>query len=305
MRVNIHGTLIDSKRRHPVFDLRHWESEFPLSKTEERLSGWIDHPCELALREQVLQQVKRKEDLGPCVPADVFVWAITQVTHQAWLTRLGGRPYRPKGKPWPRDEDGIPLKFLGQINFADSKDILPCKLPGDIAQLFGTYEGGNVLPAFGSVVLEWSSMDISDPEDGKGMPWSGELPFCYQGVVHRTTQYIDHEIAEAAFEAGGYEGGGHGVYSMQATSISTYAEMPQYWPFEPGDGNILIATLSSFYLRGKWPLCDVPQSLEKVYADGRRGDLRDGARDLGIGDAGCIWIYRDKEGAFKVGVLCG
>ncbi len=37
-------------------------------------------------------------------------------------SKFGGLPYLPKGIPYPKDKDGVPLSFVGQINF---KEILP------------------------------------------------------------------------------------------------------------------------------------------------------------------------------------
>ena len=139
-----------------------------------------------------------------------------------------------------------------------------------------------------------------------GAPWTGELPFVYHGVLHRTLQYFEHTKAEVPFKELGYANGGFGVYSVQATSIGPYAHLPQGWPFSGDDGHKLIATLSSFYFRGKWPLCDVPRGLQIVDGDGSVREMGfGGGRDFGIGDAGAIWIYRDDEGEFRLDGACG
>lgn len=305
MPPTIHGTRSSRRHQHPVFDLRYWEGLYPLKPTDRGEGGWIDGPIELAKREQAIRLAKTKGRLGPSVPADVFVWADQTLDDKPWLTRLGGVPWREAGKRWPCDEHGVPLIFLGQICFADSRDILPCELPGDVALIFGKASRGWIgLPPRGH--LEWSPLTLKTPASMSSIPWSGELPFSYQGVRHRTVQYTDHEIAEKAFKAVGYTEGGWNVHSVQATSIGTYASLPQGWPFEEGDGNTLIATLSSFYFRGDWPLCDIPQCLQRVDADGTRSSLwTDSARDFGVGDAGCIWIYRDKRGRFLLDDACG
>lgn len=305
MPINIHGAKDVAGRRHPVLDIRYWEGEFPLRDDDRDESYWIDCPGKLALREQAIRRAKTKGDLGPSVPADVFVWSEGRARDHPWLTRIGGWPWRPKGKRWPRDDNGVPLAFLGQICFADSADVLPCKLPGEVALIFGTNHCGWISITDGCA-LEWSPLDITEPEDGMGVPWTGELPYVYQGVLHRTAQYTDWKIAEAVFKTLGYKEGGFQVRSVQATSIGTHASLPQGWPFEKGDGNTLIATLSSFYFRGKWPLCDIPSCLQQVSGDGQTRDLMfDRPRDFGVGDAGCIWIYQNKAGEFKLDEACG
>jgi hypothetical protein len=305
MPFNIHGAKDTPGHQHPVFDISHWEGEFPLIEDELGEGGWIGTPDQLAEREQAIRLAKTKGDLGPSVPSDVFVWADAQPWERPWLTRIGGRPWRPKGKAWPRDDDGVPLAFLGQICFADSADILPFKLPGEVALIFGTNRRGWISITDGCA-LEWSPREIEKPEDGLGLPWTGQLPYEYLGVLHRTVQYTDRNVAAPAFTALGYRHGGWGVHSVQATSIGTYANLPQGWPFAQGDGNTLIATLSSFYFGGKWPLCDVSGCLQKFYGDGRKWNFMFGSSlDFGVGDAGCIWIYRDKDGNFKIAEACG
>lgn len=300
----IYGTTTVPGMQHPVFDIRLWQRRFPLKKNECASGTWVDNPGKLAQREQAIRRARSAGDLGPCVASDVFVWANTEIEDRPWLTRIGGTPWRPKGKAWPQDDNGVPMAFLGQICFADSMDILPCKLPGEVALFFGSNDRGSVSTIFGAA-LEWSPLKIKKPETVHGVPPGGGLVIRYQGVRHRTVQYTDEKSADMAFHGAGYEGGGFGLYSIQATSIGSHAHLPQGWPFQVGDGNTLIATLSSFYFRGKWPLCDIPRGLKRVHPDGREVDLEfDDPRDFSIGDAGCIWIYRDKTGSFKLGDAC-
>lgn len=298
-----HGTVHLPDRHHPVFDIRHWETLFPLAANDRREGGWICSPSALAKREQAFRLAKAHGNLGPTVPSDVFVWSCGGLSKKPWLTRIGGKPWREKKRPWPRDEEGIPLVFLGQICFTDSKDILPCELPGDVALLFGTFHNGWVSLEEGSA-LEWSSIELTDPYDGFGASWTSRLPYELHGVVHRTEQCVDREFAEPTFESLGFKDGGWGVQSVQATSITRYANLPQGWPLD--DDELLIGVLSTFYFGGSWPLCDVPESPKSILADGRSfGAGRELCPRFGIGDAGCIWIYRDSDGEFRLGDACG
>jgi len=179
---------------------------------------------------------------------------------------------------------------------------LPCELPGDVALIFGIKQSNCIW----SSALEWSPIEIETPVDYGGIPWTGEMPIAYQGVIHRTEQFTDAEIAEPVFESLGYKNGGWNLQSIQATSIGAFANLPQGWPFDEDEGCTLIATLSSFYFGRKWPLCDVPAGLNYASADGRILDMcGDTARDFSIGDAGCIWIYRDSSGEFHLDEACG
>lgn len=302
MGVRTHGTLLDPTKQHPVLDIRHWMDRFPQGEDRQE-AGNVDRPGDLAQVEHARALARKMGELGPSVPADVFVWAHSVDRKKPWLTRIGGRPWRDKNKAWPRDQDGIPLHFLGQICFVDSLDILPCKLPGEVALIFGRWmDGWAFIDDEG--VLEWSPIDLKDPVDTT-QGWTTELPFCYQGAIHRTVQYTDWRASEVAFRAAGWKDGGWNTARIQATSIGTYASLPQGWPFEEGDGNSLIATFSSYYFRGAWPFCDVPRAFRLIRADGSEYDPSaiDGLT-MGLGDAGAVWIFRDKDGAFHLHGAC-
>ena len=302
MKPEIHGTINDPKFAHPVFDARHWLDHFPLKDDDRRAGSWIASPEDLTKREHKRRLAEAQGDCGPSVPADVFVWASSRLYKKPWLTRIGGGPWRERGKPWPKAANGVPLVFLGQICFADSKDFFPFKLPGEVALIFGTYSAGWI-DIDEESALEWSPMDLKEPDEfGASF---GTLPFVLQGVLHRTVQYTDHKKADEPFLKAGFKDGAYELGSIQATAISTHASLPQGWPFEPGDGNTLVATLSSFYCDGEWPMCDVPRSMGVVRPDGSEYSTRLDAMSFGIGDAGCIWIYRDKTGKFKLDSACG
>lgn len=295
-----HGTKRTARIAHPVLDVKHWDGVFKLRRGQHPSPGWIDSPGDLVLREQAIRRARTHGDLGPKTSVDAFVWAESLGSDRRWLTRIGGVPWRPRKRAWPKDPDGVPLTFLGQIYFGDSKRLVPYELPGDVALIFGTASSGWVSIDRGAA-LEWSTKELKDPCYISDVPWTGVLSFEYDGVLHRTVQYTDWEKSEEVFQKAGDKRGGSGVAAMQVTQIGSHAALPQGWPFEEGDGNTLIAVLSSFYFRGRWPLCDVPRCLRQVRGDGSSYDMMfDNARDFGVGDAGCIWIYRDREGRFSI-----
>lgn len=59
-------------------------------------------------------------------------------TNDRTATQMGSPPFFPASKPWPV-RDGKPMRFFIQVNFSDSKDILP-ELPGDILVIFVSHE---------------------------------------------------------------------------------------------------------------------------------------------------------------------
>lgn len=306
---SIHGTVDDPKREHPVLDIRHWENALPPKLRPYGFSpGDVDKPGGVVLMEWARREAKKKGDIGPSVPADIFVWSTTHDNKRPWLTRIGGTPWRPKDKPWPTGNDGRPLVFLGQICFADSRDLFSFKLPGQVALIYGAFDDGYSWLNDGSA-LEWSPLKIKDPMRYADPPWGCHLPVEYQGVIHRTVQYMDWRSYDEHFKACGWKSGGYHIGSVQATSIGKFCSLPQGWPFEEGDGNELVCTLSSFGWYGEdgWPCVDIPMSPRAVNHKGEDTSSSNLAKTLGflVGDGGTIWVYRDKNGDFHLDEACG
>lgn len=289
-----HGTQRKRGKQHPVFDLPFWETKFPLDPAW-RPGQSIESPGSLARWEQTMRYVRTKGTLGPSVPCDLFVWQHSRNAEKPWLTRIGGTPWRPERKPWPKGEDGVPLVFLGQICFVDSRDILPRKLPGDVVLFFGTYTAGWAVPE----MVEWSPLAIKEPATGLNTPWTGELPFEYHGVIHRTRQYTDPDAAMPAFTAAGLQDSAWLLHAVQATLIGAYASLPQGWILPEEEQ--LICVLSSFSWQHQWPLCDVPRGLSCVRADGSEFESTLHKSGFGLGDGGATWVYRSSRGTFETG----
>lgn len=287
----VHGTRLDPSRQHPVFDLPYWEQKCPLGD-DRRATKRPTSPPGLAFAEQARRLAASNGDLGTSVPADFFVWAVGEPS-KPWLTCLGGSPWREADKPWPRDADGIPLAFLGQICFVDSLDVLPEPPPKPVALFFGTYQQGWATVDQHAGV-EWSPLRLRRPHDRYRAPWTAELPFTYQGVIHRSVQYTDRE--DAPFKAAGFQNGGFELAAIQTTSIGQYSALPQGWPWMPDEPETLVCTLGSICMRGSWPLCDVPRGLSVARADGSEFEQTVPGMDFGIGDAGVCYIYRDADG---------
>ena len=69
------------------------------------------------------------------------------------VTKIGGLPYRPAKMPWPTGQDGTPMSFLAQINFANSKDLVG-ELPGDVLLVFTPDSDGFIE----SLSFEWQPL---------------------------------------------------------------------------------------------------------------------------------------------------
>jgi len=184
-------------------------------------------------------------------------------------------------------------------------DVVAGRLPGKAVLFFGRYRGGWVYDD--PVVIEWSPLKIKKPADIYSTAWNARLPFELQGVLHRTVQYTDRDGYENAFRRAGFGHGGWDIASIQATSIGTYGNLPQTWPFRDDDRTSLVCTLSSFYCWGEWPLSDLPHGPMTSSADGSLHTSYSVAKglELGIGDGGAMWVYRDGKSGFKCDGACG
>jgi hypothetical protein len=192
---------------HVRLDLAYWESVFQLDRLIEELGRQlrvydITGPYEIAVIEQ--QRVRSYAQRGDLQrePTDIFVWNRGEPENRA-VTKISGLPYRAAGKPWPTSPFGMPLNFVAQINFADSRDLVPA-LPGDLFLIFiegkewrykdevhYNFSWGDGDERDSTVVLEWATLGnapLVSAEEVPETPWR-ILP-CY-GAIHRSFDYPD------------------------------------------------------------------------------------------------------------------
>jgi len=304
----IHGAKVDPAGEHPVLDIRHWRQQFPLGE-ERREVFFVNGPGDLAQLEQARELAAKHGALGPSVPVDMFVWSHEIDMERPWLTRIGGRPWREKDRPWPKNKEGQPLIFLGQICLIDSHDVLAIpadELPGQVVLFFGEYNAGYA-SADDPTYFEWSPIHLKKPiEWFMDIPKGGMLPFCFQGVRYRTVQYTEFTEYAEAFKKAGYTKGGWQTGKAQATMIGAFSSIPQGWPWEKSCTERLVCSLSSFYFRDEWPLCDAPTGNPFISADGEPAwSSGCGALSLQMGDVGCFYVYRNANGEFAARYMCG
>ncbi len=80
--------------------------------------------------------------------------------HDQFVTKLGGLPYRPASVPWPRTPAGEPMVFLGQICFADSRDLFD-SLPGDVLLIFTHDEHAHTSGDIDDLRYEWYPLGLT------------------------------------------------------------------------------------------------------------------------------------------------
>ncbi len=233
---------------HERFDIERWKAVFPLARLRDASRGYLREerrrgrlPDEaLATDQAAAAYIERSVDwyifllrdgdavVGPYplaaleqlreerlamapdverVPTDVFVFARGEPPRRE-VTKVGGLPYWPAGRAWPRAASGAPLTFVAQFNFADSRD-LAGEVPGDVLLIFNEPEylsreemqrvkgpgwvatrdryGG---PGLTGMHFAWLSLGINDlirPGEVPATDWV--ITPCY-GQIHRTYDCI-------------------------------------------------------------------------------------------------------------------
>jgi hypothetical protein len=148
--------------------------------------GIVCSPGDLALAEQLRREAFAGQQIQG-IPTDIFVFGRGEPKHRE-ATKLGGLPYWPASQDWPCSAEGRPLAFIGQICFADSRDIVG-KLPGDVLLIFGPRDSENLGPDESELKFFWREMGDSDLIGPGGMPQCElVLPPLY-GVICRTLDY--------------------------------------------------------------------------------------------------------------------
>ena len=278
---------------------RPWVSR-PLLMAQE---GWDDaslhnhtSPAHFAQRERALAS------LGPetehAVAVDAFTWALGPGPSRA-TTQVGGSPYWPVDKPWPQF-DGQPGTFLAQLNFADSRDLLP-DLPGEILCLFVKDEDFYADEAFQAF---WLPAGLEDLVEVGNHP-QATFPLLYaHGIRFRTVddlgkrdRYSDpedeSEDAEVAFEAA----------IIAGTKIGGAIWDPQDYAPEVADGETFLGSLCS--IQGA-PECPWPWANQEapMGAGFDPGEMHDDRRNLMLGDMGNINLFLQANGELRFGGSC-
>jgi hypothetical protein len=161
----------------------------------------INSAQNLAYVVQLRQECEKEFAKFKKVPTDVMVWNYGEPKRRE-VTKIGGVPYWPKSKPWPQNSAGEPLQFIGQICFADSRDLFP-KLPEDVLLIFtnGLYcdDWYEAEESPDAVHYEWLPLKESNLIGESAVPkQSMKLLPCY-GSVYRTFDYdgVDRKTLNA------------------------------------------------------------------------------------------------------------
>ncbi|MCA9025010.1 MAG: DUF1963 domain-containing protein [Planctomycetaceae bacterium] len=183
------------------FHLDAWRSLFPLSavpvgeRCGGRVNGLVVDPYSICFVEQMREQAALHDNLGTSVPTDVFIFAKGEPPRRD-VTKIGGIPYRPAGKPWPSNSKGEPLTFVAQYCFSESTDLVGA-LPGDVLLVFTSFGVHGRDRSEPLLHFEWYQLGLSDLgtlTETSSPAW--KFSTCY-GLRHRTVDYVEKCASEA------------------------------------------------------------------------------------------------------------
>jgi hypothetical protein len=281
-----------SQKLHPEFDLAAAREVF--SETEMELAGGgIASPYHLYSREKLCELHGVRT--GQAYPTDVFVFGKGESPRRDG-TKVGGMPYWPANRPWPKTTSGFPCLFFAQINFADSRDLLP-DLPGDVLVLLAEEDTDDFFWEPMRIRFEWLSLGLSpvaqfDPT--LSVIKSG--PF--YGVIYRSADYpFDAEgLTHPWRRADGAEKSGIQncdlVPILSGTKIDGVPYFIQDFGDPPGDFLCQIGSIgAAFDVPYPWVNHASPLGL----GFGDRGVLGE-KNNVMFGDGGSIYLFREKDG---------
>jgi hypothetical protein len=280
-----------SERSCPRFDLEAAKRVFdPIAAAGKELAGErITSPFHAYSVETLRDRHSLRK--GLVVPADVFVFGKGEPPHPA-STKVGGRPFWPQDRPWPRRADGAPFKFLAQFNFSDSLDLVG-ELPGRLLLLLVSEDWW--LSSDISLEFVWLQGDET-PTSEIEVPPAVEKAGPFWGAAYRTADYPNSR--EAADRSGAETP--YYLATLYATKIGGRRHDVQFTPSPKGRflcqlGSISAAPDVAFpWLNREGPLT-VGFGPDGIY---------DKTNKISFHDVGIISLFLDPKGKLRAKFEC-
>jgi hypothetical protein len=278
------------------FDFAHWSQLFPPDRVEglETIDfvNYATGPFETVLIERLRATAREQFDFGPPVPVDLFVFAQGE-PRDRYITKVGGLPYRPAGKPWPQIKPSAPdarfpspegpMTFLAQFCFADSMDLVG-NVPGDVLLIFAE---DDEFARPDALTFEWYDLGLEDlinPQDVPPPRWT--FVNCH-GYRYRTA---DYPAGAGLVDRDGFCG--QHMAFLGGTKIGGVASFIHGEEDEPYRAHLkecrFLGTLSAIcpWPKKEWPWIDRQEPYQKIPQNA----------ELEMVDAGCANFFVDPAG---------
>lgn len=274
------------------FDLDAWINDRDRYESDvERWTGdVVDRPASLGsmLGERQRFMSEGVEFLEPKL-CDLAVYGFGQPEHPR-ATHIGGAVWMPMNTKWPKDRNGDPALFLGQVYFGDSGDVLNHKLPGVALQIFSTLgpEGWGEYWDNEDRLLIWRSKSELLRGDWmrhpKGCSPSAPLTcFMYRTCDFQRVVSKNPEIKDMALC----------VSELDGTKIGGIAHWIQSTHEDYGVGDTFVCSLGSMFY-----ISDGTKDVFVNEPDLEIAKLREAGGEPCWGDMGLINVMRRPNGRF-------
>jgi hypothetical protein len=279
-----------SQKLHPELDFAAARHVFEAG-AREALSG------ELITSPYDLFSVEKLRDVhglraGKAFPADLFVFGKGESPRRD-ATKVGGIPYWPADRPWPTGFEGSPLFFLAQFNFADSRDLFPTPLPGDVLLLLVEDPEDYLEPDL--IQFEWLPSGlppVSHFDESLMATTAG--PF--YGAIHRSADYPDSTERASGLAI-------RQSYNLSILNGTKIGGVPHWIQGGDGSDEQFLCQLGSIQAahRVPYPWVNQAEFLGLEFDD--RGIYGD-SNSILFGDMGSIYIFLDRDGSITCSFEC-
>jgi hypothetical protein len=279
-----------SRKLHPELDFAAARRVFEARAHDALRGELITSPYDVFSVEELRDVHGLRE--GKVFSADLFVFGKGESPRRE-ATKVGGIPYWPADRPWPTDDEGSPLYFLAQFNFADSRDLFPIPLPGDVL-LFLVEDPEDYLEPdliqFGWLPLGLSPVSHFD----ESLMATTAGPF--YGVIHRSADYPDATERATDLEVSQ-------SYDLPILNGTKIGGVPHWIQGGDGSDDQFLCQLGSIQAAPQvpYPWVNQAESLGLEFDD--RGIYGD-SNSIVFGDMGSIYIFLDRDGSITSSFEC-
>ena len=289
-------TRSKSRKAHDELDWRAVRKIYgEIGKRKDLEGEIIASPFHLFAVETLRNRYRLRYPAG--IPTDVFVFAEGEPLRRE-VTKIGGLPYWPASRPWPRSRKGFPYLFIAQFCFADSRDLFK-RLPGDVLLLFIPSQKEEE-DFFGSLCgrlhFEWMQRGEGRLIRESEIPERESLyqPPRLYGVIHRTADYPKSEKRARHLEVRGE----YRLSVLEATKIGGVARFIQ--PVARKERRLLCQLCSV------QPAPDLPypwvNRKKRMTVDFDANGIY--SNEFTFGDMGSLYIFLNRDGSVSTEGQC-
>jgi Domain of unknown function (DUF1963) len=273
-----------SERQHPEFDLEEARRVYANAGCDKNIEGeLITSPHDLFCVETLRDRFNLR--VGRAMPADVFVFGKGEPPRPD-CTQVGGNPFWPTNREWPTNGNGSPYRFLAQISFADSLDLVG-DLPAELLLLFVDVADDWLWQEPLQIHLEWVALG-SGPRSNIDRSLIAEKAGPFYGAIFRSADYPDTLEIASGLEV-------DESWNLPILNGTKIGGVPHFIQGGEGVSGQLLWQLASIqaapYAPYPWVNRPEPLGLESDQ-NGIYGD----ENSILFGDMGAIYIYRDDSG---------